>query len=60
MKRTLIAATFAIFSLPAYATNSKVQPQINIEVCEQLTKDAILSAIPPQVTICSDVMDAPF
>jgi hypothetical protein len=51
MKRTLIAATFAIFSLPAYATNSKVQPQINIEACEQLTKDAILSAIPPQVTI---------
>ncbi|CRY84212.1 hypothetical protein [Yersinia intermedia] len=54
MKLFLIASTWALATFTLSASSAEEKPPrapINLEPCEQLTKDAILSAIPPQVTI---------
>lgn len=52
MKLLLISATLAMFAASAAHATKQIAPSsMNIEPCEQLTKDAILSGIPPQVTI---------
>lgn len=53
MRSLLISATLAIFTVSAscFAEQISSTTDINLEPCEQLTKNAIVSQLPPQVTI---------